>query len=247
MLFGSKRDSVEAACISEAIRTKRREQDEDGTSLLTFPTILKTPDLHLKTSDLHFFQSQKIQLIRQNKKQQLNWARFVCLLSAEEDQGHKLWCTSTNLQEYDEWIGVEGPQTYGWIVRSKPSNLFPLFFWERNHHKKDLTFQDMREIGVALRNFHLEQWNNTYIFTRTWKRFRLCKVDVLVVSAFLFVPNSSRPGIDCRSSRCHRRHHFADRPRSLSLYVTVSICIVIIVIIIHHSSSSSSSIIHHSS
>ena len=123
---------------------------------------LKPPDLHLKTPDLHFSEAKRSNLSARIKKQ-LNWARFVCLLSAEEDQGHKLWCTSTNLQEYDEWIGVEGPQTYGWIVRSKPSNL-PLFL-ERNGiiTKRTWHFQDMREISVALRNFHLEQWNNTFL------------------------------------------------------------------------------------
>lgn len=81
MLFGSKRDSVEAACISEAIGTKRREQDEDGTSLLTFPTILKTPDLHLKKPQIFILKPQ-ISIFRKpidstsppELKKQLNWA-----------------------------------------------------------------------------------------------------------------------------------------------------------------------------
>lgn len=58
MLFESKRDSVEAACISEAIRTKRREQDEDGTSLLTFPTISK-PHISILKPQIFIFSKAK--------------------------------------------------------------------------------------------------------------------------------------------------------------------------------------------
>ena len=128
MLFESKRDSVEAACISEAIRTKRREQDEDGTSLLTFPTISK-PHISILKPQIFIFSKAKRSNLSARIKKTTELSRFVCLLSAEEDQGHKLWCTSTNLQESDEWIGLEGPQTYGWIVRSKPSIGSPFFFW----------------------------------------------------------------------------------------------------------------------